>query len=186
MTEKIKSNNLIATGHHLDDIKKHIITKKGLRIIIRAVRINDERAMSKFFRSLSSESIDKRFLSRNRYLPNKRIQDFVVFNCRENMFLIATIKKYFRETILGLVQYWLDKDTRMADVAFVVLDKYHRQGICEELLKYQILLAKNRIINGFKAEVLVENIPMLNLFEKYGFKITNRINGNIYELKLNF
>ena len=102
MTEKIKSNNLIVTGHHLDNIKKHIITKKGLRVTIRAVRINDEQAMRKFFRSLSSESIHKRFLSRGKYLPNKRIQDFLVINFNKNMFLIATIKKCFSESILGL------------------------------------------------------------------------------------
>ena len=87
--------------------------------------------------------------------------------------------------ILGLGQCWLNEETLTADVAFIVMDKYHRQGICEELLKYLICLAQERIVLGFAAEVLVDNIPMQNLFKKYGFKIIQRID-DIYELKLVF
>ena len=68
------------TGLHLAYIKKHCITKTGLRITIRAVETKDERAMSKFFHSLSNESIHKRFLARGKYLPHKRLKDFTVVN----------------------------------------------------------------------------------------------------------
>jgi len=39
---------------------------------------------------------------------------------------------------------------------------------------------------GFTAEVLVDNIPMQNLFKKAGFDITKRVNDNLYELKMLF
>ena len=185
MKDSILTNNFANTGINAIKTKKQCNTKTGLQITIRTVKINDERAMGKFFHSLSDESLHKRFLSRGKYMPHKRLQDFVIVNYSKNMFLIATIKKHFRELILGLGQYWMDEDTLTADVAFLVLDKFHRKGICEELLKYMICIAKKRIILGFKAEVLVDNIPMQNLFKKFGFKIINH-NNDLYELKLIF
>jgi ribosomal protein S18 acetylase RimI-like enzyme len=39
---------------------------------------------------------------------------------------------------------------------------------------------------GFTAEVLVENRPMLHLFEKMGFDIQKRSEQGVYELKMAF
>ncbi len=172
-------------GIHPANIRKQCITKKGLRVTIRAVQLSDEKSMWKFFHSLSNESLHKRFLARGQYMPHKRLNDFIIVDYNKNMFLIATIKKYSHEIILGLGQYWLNEETMTADVAFIVADKFHRRGICEELLKYLISLAQERIILGFEAEVLVDNIPMQNLFKKYGFIIIQRID-DIYKLKLVF
>jgi ribosomal protein S18 acetylase RimI-like enzyme len=102
------------------------------------------------------------------------------------MFLLATMQESEREIILGLGQYWIDEETHTGDIAFVVLDNYHRQGIGEELLTYLTLLAKKQGLLGFTAEVLVDNIPMQNLFNKAGFDIAKRINENLYELKMLF
>lgn len=173
------------SGTPFSDIRKHCITKRGLRVTIRAVKLSDEKVMGKFFQSLSRLSIHKRFLDRGKYPPHKRLKDFVAINYNKNLFLVATIKKYFSEIIIGLGQYWINKETMTADLAFIVEDKFHRQGICEELLKYLITIAQEQKILGFSAEVLVENIPMQNLFKKYGFTITKRVN-DIYELQLIF
>jgi RimJ/RimL family protein N-acetyltransferase len=48
------------------------------------------------------------------------------------------------------------------------------------------LLAKRHGLLGFTAEVLVENKPMLHLFEKMGFDLEKRIAEDVYELKMLF
>jgi len=54
------------------------------------------------------------------------------------------------------------------------------------LLSYLTYLAKREGLMGFTAEVLVENRPMLHLFEKMGFDIQKRSEQGVYELKMAF
>jgi GNAT superfamily N-acetyltransferase len=76
-----------------------------------------------------------------------------------------------QEEILGIGQYALERETHRAEVAFVVKDEYQNQGIGMELLSYLTYLAKRRGLLGFTAQVLIENKPMLHLFEKMGLDI---------------
>jgi len=48
------------------------------------------------------------------------------------------------------------------------------------------VLAQRHGLLGFTAEVLVENRPMLHLFEKTGFDIDKHASENVYELKMLF
>jgi RimJ/RimL family protein N-acetyltransferase len=83
-------------------------------------------------------------------------------------------------------QFNIDGNTHTAEVSFVVNDEYQNRGIGTELLAYLTLLAKKQGLLGFSAEVLVENRPMLHLFEKMGFTMEKRIEDNTYELKMAF
>jgi len=56
----------------------------------------------------------------------------------------------------------------MAEVALVVRDKFQGQGVGKELLRYLAYLARRQGLLGFTGEVLVENSPMVNLFERWG------------------
>ncbi len=173
-------------GEYPSDIETHRISKAGIKILLRPVKISDEPLLKEFFYSLSDSSMYKRFISTRKDMPHERLQDFAVIDYRKEMFLLATTQESEREKVLGLGQYWIDEETHTGDIAFVVLDNYHRQGIGEELLTYLTLLAKKQGLLGFTAEVLVDNIPMQNLFNKAGFDISKRVSENLYELKILF
>ena len=55
-----------------------------------------------------------------------------------------------------------------------------------ELLTYLTYLAKRDGLLGFTAEVLMENRPMLRLFEKMGFDIRRQNEQGVYELTMTF
>jgi ribosomal protein S18 acetylase RimI-like enzyme len=74
----------------------------------------------------------------------------------------------------------------MAEVAFAVRDDYQNKGIGTELLSYLTYLANRQGLLGFTAEVLMENRPMLHLFEKMGFDIQKRREEGVYELEMMF
>jgi GNAT superfamily N-acetyltransferase len=76
--------------------------------------------------------------------------------------------------------------THTAEVAFVVRDDYQNRGIGSELLAYLTYLAKRGGLLGFTAEVLIENRPMLHLFESMGFDTQRRSSAGVYELKMAF
>ena len=87
---------------------------------------------------------------------------------------------------MGVGQYCINEAMHTAEVAFVVRDDYQHRGIGTELLSYLTYLAKRHGLLGFTAEVLVENRPMLNLFEKMGFDIDKRSDEGVYELNMAF
>ena len=80
----------------------------------------------------------------------------------------------------------LQHDMHTAEVAFVVRDDEQNKGIGHELLTYLTLLAKRQGLLGFTAEVLLENRPMLHLFEKMGFDTTRQSDSGVWEMKMMF
>jgi RimJ/RimL family protein N-acetyltransferase len=71
-------------------------------------------------------------------------------------------------------------------VAFAIRDSYQDKGIGTELLSYLTILAQKDGLQGFTADVLVENKPMLHVFEKMGFDLEKRVEAGAYELKMRF
>ena len=87
---------------------------------------------------------------------------------------------------MGLGQYGVDEATHTAEVAVAVRDDYQNRGIGSEILSYMTYLAKREGLLGFTAEVLVENKPMLQVFEQGGFDITRQTEVGVYHLKMAF
>jgi GNAT superfamily N-acetyltransferase len=102
------------------------------------------------------------------------------------MVILAVDERGEKEVALGIAQYGIDEHSHTAEAAFVVRDDYQNKGIGTLLLQYLTTLAKRRGLLGFTAEVLVENRPMLHLFEKMGFDIQKRSGSGVYELKMAF
>jgi len=161
-------------------------TRTGLEIFIRPVRISDEPLIKDLFYSLSDNSMYRRFISRRKDMPHERLQEFVVIDYTKEVSVVALLKEDEKDTVVGMGQYNIDENTHTAEVSFVVHEEYQNRGIGNELLNYLTLLAKKQGLLGFSAEVLVENRPMLHLFEKMGFGMDKRIEENTYELKMAF
>ena len=173
-------------GEYPEHLETHRTTRSGLELLIRPVRLNDEPLLKEFFYSLSENSLYRRFISMRKDMPHERLQPFVVIDYSKEMVLLAVLQKGEREEVVGMGQYYLDETTHTAEVGFAVKDAYQNKGIGTELLAYLTFLAKREGLLGFYAEVLVENRPMLHLFEKMGFDIEKRREEGIYELKMIF
>jgi GNAT superfamily N-acetyltransferase len=139
-----------------------------------------------FFYALSDESLMRRFMSVRTDMPHHRLQQFSVIDYTQELILLAILKHENHEEIVGVGQYGLNDDSHTADVAFVVRDDFHNQGVGLMLLRYLTQLAKKQGLLGFTADVLLENRAMLHLFEKMDFKITRRMSDGVYELKMLF
>ena len=83
-------------------------------------------------------------------------------------------------------QYYIDEHQHTAEVAFVVRDEFQGRGIGSELLDYLIFIGRKSGLLGFSAVVLSDNRKMLQMFERAGFTIAVRTEGEMYELKLSF
>ena len=173
-------------GEYPEELETLRTTKTGLQIFMRPVKISDETLLKDFFYSLSDTSLHRRFLSFRKDMPHERLQDFVVIDYTKEVLLLVIIGDQNNQLIAAVGQYGIDENTHTAEVAFAVRDDQQNRGIGFELLKYLTYLAKRQGLLGFTAEVLVDNKPMLRVFEKGGFDMKKRSDSGVYDLMLKF
>jgi len=173
-------------GEYPESLEARRKTKAGLDILLRPVKFSDERLLKDFFYSLTDESMYHRFFSSRRDMPHERLQKFVVIDYTKEMVMLAVSEEQGTEVVVGLGQYLIDDLSHTGEIAAVVRDDYQGKGIGAELISYLTYLAKKAGLLGFTAEVLMENIPMLRLFERMGFIIDKRAESGMYELKMSF
>jgi len=173
-------------GQYPESLETYRTATGGMEILLRPVRFSDEPLLKDFFYSLSDQSIYRRFISTRKDMPHERLQEFVVIDYMQEMVILAVIKQEERSIVVGVGQYGIDEASHTAEVALVVRDDYQNQGVGTALLTYLTYLAKRKGLLGFSAEVLVNNQPMLHLFEKGGFAIEKRREAGAYELRMLF
>ena len=65
-------------GEYPEELEAYKVTKTGLRILLRPVKISDEPLLKDFFYSLSDKSIYRRFFSMRSDMPHEYLQKFVM------------------------------------------------------------------------------------------------------------
>jgi acyl-CoA hydrolase/GNAT superfamily N-acetyltransferase len=173
-------------GEYPEHLETHRTTKTGLQIFLRPVKISDEPLIKDFFYSLSDRSLNRRFLSKRKDMPHERLQDFVIIDYTKEVVILAIIGSADKELIVGIGQYGIDEQSHSAEVAFAIRDDHHNLGIGTEMLSYLTYLAKREGLLGFTAEVLMDNRPMLHVFEKGGFDIKKKSDAGVYDMKMAF
>jgi len=173
-------------GEYPADLEQYRTTKKNYECFFRPVDIDDEPRLKDFFYSLSDKSLYRRFISARKDIPHERLQEFVVIDWTKEVVILATQRVNDKEVVMGIGQFGINPGTHTAEVSFVVRDDYQNKGIGTELLQYLTFLAKKRGLLGFTAEVLVDNKPMLRVFEKMGFDMDKNISEGVYELRMKF
>ncbi len=195
LIEEAKSRNLIykeqafipgRKGEYPEHLETVRTSEKGVALRLRPVRISDDPLLKDFFYSLSDRSLRRRFMSMRMDIPYKLRQEFVVIDYTSEMVILACVGSEGREKAVGMGQFIKNKTTYTAEVAFAVRDTFQNAGIGTELLKYLTLLAKNEGLQGFTAEVLAENEPMLRVFEKLFPGLQKRLEDGDYELTMPF
>lgn len=173
-------------GEYPEHLETFRTTKTGIKLFLRPVKISDEELLKDFFYSLSDQSLYRRFISTRKDMPHERLQEMVVIDYTKELVILAVVEQNGKEVVVGVGQYGIQEYQHWAEVAFAVRDDYQYKGIGQVLLSYLTLIAKRNGLLGFTAEVLVENKPMLHLFEKMGFNIEKRSSAGVYELKMEF
>lgn len=173
-------------GEYPADLETYATTKTGLQLFIRPVKISDEPLLKDFFYSLSDRSIHRRFLSFRKDMPHERLQNFVIIDYTKELVLVVVMGDQTNQFIAAVGQYGIDEGLHTAEVAFAVREDQQNSGIGSALLQYLTYLAKRQGLLGFTADVLVENTPMLHVFEKGGFDMHRKSDSGVYELTLKF
>lgn len=165
------------TAHPLSD---------GTLLMFRSMHPTDEPGLKDLFYDLSQQTIYYRFMSRMKALPKRQIKDLVYINHRTDVALVAILPEAHGDEIVGVGRYYLDERTNLAEVAFIVRDKWQNQGIGTLLLNRLTTIARRNGISGFTAEVLRENRSMQSVLNKSEGRIKCTPDQNALSYRIEF
>lgn len=144
--------------------------RDGRRIRIRSLRSYDRAGLLAAVGQSSPQSLYRRFFSPKRDFTEEEIARFVNVDFVNHVALVAALEEGGREVIIGGGRYVVG-DPGKAELAFVVVDQFQRQGVGAALMRHLAAIARDAGLKELTAEVLPENIPMLRVLEKSGLRL---------------
>jgi RimJ/RimL family protein N-acetyltransferase len=162
------------------------IFKEGLTVRFRAIKPSDEEEMRRLFYRFSDNAVYYRYFSPIKTMPHSKMQEYVNVDYHRIMSIVGTLEDSGTERIIAEGRYVRHHDRPFADVAFVVDESYQGRGIAFFLFEMLIRIAREHTIEGFTADVLADNKPMLKVFEKASFPIRAVMESGIYNLTITF
>jgi acetyl coenzyme A synthetase (ADP forming)-like protein len=155
-----------------------VVVRDGSTVCVRRATPDDLDALSRFFHSLSSESLYYRFLGLPA-LTEARLRALTVTDDRNGVCLIAESAG----RIVAFAGFYRDRpDAGRAEVAFAVSDALQGHGIGTRLLEHLARIARELGLTSFQAYVLPGNHRMLEVFRDSGFEVTSTIQDGVVRL----
>ena len=137
------------------------------RVLIRPMLSTDKHGITLLFDRLSSETRFLRFHYFKMRLTDQELINFCEIDYEDAFALVAEMFRIDHFDIVGVGRYNRLQDPTKAEVAFVVEDKEQGNGIGTHLLREISLIAREKGITKFVAELMNENVVMLDILRKY-------------------
>jgi GNAT superfamily N-acetyltransferase len=144
--------------------------RDGGAIVIRAIRPDDKERLREHARGLSSESVYHRFMAYKRELSDEDLRRFTELDFDQHVGIAAMVSEEGCEHIVGIGRYFRTSKER-GEAAFSVIDKHQGRGIGTLLLVHLSRIARRKGIREFEADVLGDNVHMLDVIAASGFKV---------------
>jgi RimJ/RimL family protein N-acetyltransferase len=161
--------------------------RNGTQVKIRSIRPDDKQRLAIAFKNLDPESIYTRFFHHKKMLTEEELKSATELDFESTVALVVTIGEGDMETIIGAGRYVVIDGggaARSAEVAFTVEEDYHRQGMARILLQHLAVIAREKGLARFMAEVLPENRGMLTVFSKSGLPMKTAHGGDAVHVTL--
>jgi acyl-CoA hydrolase/GNAT superfamily N-acetyltransferase len=165
-----------------EELERYDTLRDGTEIFFRPVRPTDEASLSEMLYSLSSKSVQTRYMTHTIVFPHKDVQQLTNIDYYQNLAIVGTVPGVSREEVVAIAQYFLDPKTQAAEVAFLVQDEWQQKGMGTFLLDYLTQIAKQRGVKRFYAKVLPGNKAMLAIFHNSGYKVNTEFDGEVYSV----
>ena len=154
--------------------------RSGLPVIVRALRPDDRDRVAEAVRGLDRDSIYLRLFSYRNELTDAALDRIMRFDPASEVVLIVVTGE---ERVIGSGRY-VATSPDSAEVAFMVEEDFHGQGIASRLLRHLAQVATTQGIRDFEADVLAENKAMLGVFARTGWPMKKTREGDVIHVKL--
>jgi ribosomal protein S18 acetylase RimI-like enzyme len=116
---------------------------------------------------LQERTIYHRFFYKRKIFGHKEVQnELASVDYRQNMTLIGLMMQGGHKEIMAVASYAQEKDSTLAEVAFVVGEDFQGLGVASIMMDRLENIARKNGLTGFTAIVLKENKAMQHVFNK--------------------
>ncbi|HUP06303.1 MAG TPA: GNAT family N-acetyltransferase [Caldimonas sp.] len=157
--------------------------KNGLAVTVRALRPGDREKVARAVRGLERESIYYRLFSHRGELTEAGLDRIMRFHPEREVVLLATTGSGAEERVIGSARYVV-LSPQTADVAFMVEEDHHGQGVASRLLRHLAKVGRAQGITTFQADVLAENRAMRGVFARTGWPMETQREGGAVHIVL--
>ena len=145
--------------------------RDGRRVEIRALRPDDRADLIAAVARSSAQSLYRRFFAVKRDFAEPEVEFFLNVDFVDHVALVAVVYESGRPVIAGGARYIVVQPGK-AEVAFTVVDQYQGQGLGAALMHHLAAIARGAGLRELIAEVLLDNSPMLKVFENSGLPLS--------------
>ena len=172
------------TGNEHDphDEAQHLLLDDGRRVLLRALRPDDEDAYREFGSGLSATSIYLRFFTPRQTLSDSEVDHFLHVD-EHDRYAVVAIDEDTR-AVVGVGRYDRTAGTDEAEVAFIVADDYQNKGIASTMLLLLGVAARRAGITRLVASVLPENHKMMSVFQASEWLTDRRFEDGVVQVDL--
>ncbi|MCS7239827.1 MAG: bifunctional acetate--CoA ligase family protein/GNAT family N-acetyltransferase [Candidatus Bipolaricaulota bacterium] len=151
--------------------ERWVTLKDGTRVFLRPIRPEDEPLWHEMLAISSRESIRFRF----RYIFKETTHQMAIPYCfidyDREMAIVGIVEEDGRRRMVGVGRLIADPDRMNAEYAVFVADPWQNKGLGGILTDYALEIARSWGIRRVTAETTPDNIRMIRIFERRGFKL---------------
>lgn len=159
----------------------------GRRYVIRPIRVEDRPALHRGFMQMSSEARFLRFHTAREDLTDGELDHLVNCDGQNRIAFVAVgLSEEGEENAeIGVARcYRSAEDPSLAEVAFLVVDRWQHLGIGDRLLATLAEYCVGVGVTRWSAMVLAENEGAFRLLERVGTPVSKRWSGGVAEMIL--
>jgi len=171
---------------YLIEEERTVTLKGGRTVRLRPSRASDMDALLELFHALSAEDVYTRFFQRLKTLTCSQTQQLCNVNFDTEVAFIAVAGERENEKIVGSACYFLDPSTNIAEVGFMVSQKWQGSGLGKALQNRLKEHAVSKHVRGFVSIILNSNARMIALAKQGGEDVEMVRDGQVTEIKVYF
>ena len=157
--------------------------RNGKHLEIRALHPEDRDDLLAAVGRASTQTLYRRFFGVRRDFSEKEMSFFLNVDFINHVALVAIVREDGQEKIVGGARYIVTSGGG-AEVAFAVIDQYQRQGVGAALMRHLGEIARAAGLTELQAEVLADNVAMLKVFKKSGYRVTSKREADVVHVTM--
>jgi acetyltransferase len=158
--------------------------KNGTEVVIRPIRPEDEPLMAKFHEPLSDRSVYLRYfypMKLSQRIEHERLSRISFIDYDREMALVVEQEnpQSSQPEVIAAGRLIKIYGTDDAEFAILVQDQYQGQGVGSELLRRLLDVGRREGVKRIFGSILNDNINMLRVTERLGFKLEGEPNDGV-------
>ncbi len=167
---------------------EQVTLRDGTRLTIRPIRPEDEPLVAEFHRTLSEQTVYRRYFSPMKLetrIRHERLIRLCFIDYDRQMALVAeVVDAEGKNRIIGVGRIIKSHTSNEAELAAIVSDDYQRRGIGSALVTRLVAFARQEKMSELNAFCLAENTAMQVLLERQGFQFPPDYDPDMQEGRL--